>query len=218
LTTEVRTEEAAGRRRPGRPALPELTERRRREIIATAVRLFAERGYEATSLDDIARELGYTKGLVYHYFRNKAEIVHFAVVDGIKPMLAQHEAIIASALPPDEKLRRVVYDFVHAVLFDYQKYLVILADQAVLGREMDQERRLPLIRGFVQHYRSIIEQGIAAGVFRPVDPGVAALTIIQGIIGVARWYRPDGRLSRSEICDQVTDMLVAAIRQPNGAR
>jgi AcrR family transcriptional regulator len=221
MVTAVTTTKAAGAiepRRPGRPVAPELTARRRAEIIATSVRLFVEHGYEATTLDDIARELGFTKGLVYHYFRNKAEIVHYAVMDSITPMLAQQEAIIASVLPPDEKLRRVVYDFVHAILFDYQKHIVILTDRAVLGRNGASEERLPLVREFVRHYRTIIEEGITAGVFRPVDAAVAALTIIQGIIGTARWYRPEGRLSPGEVCDQVTTMLVAAVRRTDAAR
>jgi AcrR family transcriptional regulator len=205
------------RRGPGRPPAPGLTARRRREIIATAVRLFAERGYEATTLDDIARELGSTKGLVYHYFRGKGDIIHHAVLDSIRPLLARHEAVIAAALPPDEKLRRVVYDFVHATLFDYSRFLVILADRAGLGADSAAPERLILIRDFVRHYRAIIEEGIAAGVFHPVDAGVAALTIIQGIIGVARWYRPEGRLSPAEICDQVTALLVAAVRRAHAA-
>jgi AcrR family transcriptional regulator len=212
VTTETRAAVATPRRGPGRPPLPELTERRRKEIIATATRLFAERGYQATTLDDIARELGYTKGLVYHYFRSKAEIVHHAILESIEPMLAQQEAVIASSLPPDEKLRRVVYDYVHVCLFGYQQYLVILADRAAPGRNVEPEGVLPLLRTFVAQYRAIIEEGIAAGVFRPVDSAVAALTLIQGIIGVARWYRPEGRLSRGEICDQVTTMMVASIR------
>lgn len=200
------------RGRPGRRPSPELTAQRRHEILGTAARLFAERGYEATSLDDIARALGFTKGIVYHYFPSKATLLREAVVETMEPTMARQQAIIDSALPPEEKLRRVVSDWVHEVLFDYQHYLVTLADRAELGRAGD-EQRVPRQRRFVHQYRLIIEEGIAAGCFRAVDPGLAAQTIVQSILGVARWYRPEGRLSRAEICGEITAMLLAAVRR-----
>jgi AcrR family transcriptional regulator len=207
---ESPTEVIGERRRPGRPVSPALTARRRHEILGTAVRLFAERGYDATSLDDIARELGFTKGIVYHYFPSKGALLREAVAESMESTLIRQQAIVDSALSPDEKLRRIVHDWVHDVLFDYQRYLVTLADRAVLGRTSD-EAAPARPRRFVRQYRAIIEEGVRAGCFRAVDPGVAAQTIVQSIQGVARWYRPDGRLSRDEICAELTAMLVASV-------
>jgi AcrR family transcriptional regulator len=214
---ESPTEVIEERRRPGRPVSPELTARRRHEILGTAVRLFAERGYDATSLDDIARELGFTKGIVYHYFASKGALLREAVAESMETTLIRQQAIVDSALPPDAKLRRIVHDWVHDVLFDYQRYLVTLADRAVLGRTSD-EAAQARPRRFVRQYRAILEEGVRAGCFRAVDPGVAAQTIVQSIQGVARWYRPDGRLSRDEICADLTDMLVASVRSDDPRR
>jgi Tetracyclin repressor-like, C-terminal domain len=87
----------------------------------------------------------------------------------------------------------------------------------VLGRASD-EAAQARPRRFVRQYRTIIEAGVRSGCFRTVDPGVAAQTIVQGIQGVARWYRPDGRLSRAEICDEITALLVAAVLRPDAKR
>jgi AcrR family transcriptional regulator len=210
---DVVSEVTVERRKSGRRASPELTARRRHEILGTAVRLFAEQGYEAASLDDIARELGFTKGVIYHYFPSKGTLLREAIAETIEPALARQQVIVDSSLPSEEKLRRLVYDWVYDVLFDYQQYLVVLSDRAVLSRRQDAADRVRP-RRFVQQYRTVIQEGVRDGSFRQVDPGVAAQTVVQGIQGVARWYRPDGRLSRAEICEEVTAMLVATVKAP----
>ncbi len=204
----------APKRGPGRPVSPALNERRRQEIISTAVRLFAERGYHATTLDDIARALGSTKGLIYHYFRSKADLADQSVRGSLHLMLRRLEAIAGSDLPPDEKLRCAIDDFVGAVLFGYQRYLVILADRAEIDPNLDDAYRRDhheAVRRFVRLYRQIVVEGIDAGAFEPIDPSVASNTLIQGIVGVARWFRPDRRLSPERVRREVTVMLLRSI-------
>ena len=198
----------------GRPISLELTERRRDEIITTAARLFAERGYHATTLDDIAQAIGSTKGLIYHYFRSKAELVQQVRLGGIMPNLARLEVIAASALPAEDKLRSAITDYVTVVLFGFERYLVILADHAdsstdvgmVHERELEQMRRR-----FMHLYRQIVTEGIEAGVFEPVDPSIAAITLIQAIRGIAHWHRPGGRLSPERVRDEVCRLLMHAV-------
>jgi len=204
----------AGKRRPGRPVSPELNERRRQEVIACAARLFAERGYHATTVGDIAQMLGCTKGLIYHYFPSKADLAERTLIGARTAMRKRIEAIADSALTPSMKLHQAIEDFVTEILFGYQRYLVILADRAEIVAEFDSARREANrrdIRAFVMVYRRIIVEGIKSGEFEPVDPSLLANAVIQGIIGIARWYKPEGRLSPDEVRRDMCLMLLRMV-------
>jgi len=212
---------SASKRGRGRPVSLALTERRRDEIITTAARLFVERGYHSTTLDDIARELGSTKGLIYHYFHSKADLVQQVRRGGITPSLARLGVIAASTSSPEEKLRSAVSDYVTVVLFGFERYLVIMADRAdssadlgvIHARELQEMRRR-----FMHLFRQIIDEGIETGVFEPVDPSIAAITLIQAIRGIAHWHRPDGRFSPERVREEVCSLLMRSVLRPAGAR
>lgn len=204
----------------GRPPSPARTERRRQEIIATALRLFAERGYRATTLDDIACALGCTKGLIYHYFRSKTELADQSLRGAHESMRRRLEAIADSTLSPTDKLRRAVEDFVTEILFGYQRHLVILADRAELVAGLDDPRReanRQSVRRFVMLYRRIIAEGMATGEFAAGDASLAANTVIQGLVGIARWYNPRGRLPPERVRDDVCAMLLRMVVAPPAA-
>jgi AcrR family transcriptional regulator len=208
---------SAPKRGRGRPISLELTERRRDEIITTAARLFAERGYHTTTLDDIARALGSTKGLIYHYFRSKVELIQQVRRSGIAPVLARLEATAASALPPEHKLRAAIEDYVTVVLFGFERYLVIISDRADTNADIGviHERELQeMRRRFMHLFRHIIDEGIEAGVFEPVDPSIAAITLIQAIRGIAHWHRPDGRFSPERVRQEVCSLLMRSVLRP----
>jgi AcrR family transcriptional regulator len=205
----------------GRPVSLELTERRRDEIITTAARLFAERGYHTTTLDDIARELGSTKGLIYHYFHSKAELVRQVRRRGIEPLLSRLEATAASTLPPERKLRAAIDDYISVVLFGFERYLVIMSDRADSNSDIGaiHERELEgMRRRFMHRFRQIIAEGIEGGVFEPLDASIAAITLIQAIRGIAHWHRPDGRFAPERVRDEVRSLLMRSILRPAAAQ
>lgn len=208
---------ALERRRPGRPPSVELNERRRQEIIVCALRLFAERGYRATTMDDIAGALGCTKGLIYHYFNSKAELAEQADTGAHELIERGVAEIVGSSLPPVEKLERAVTHFITEILLGYQRYLVILWDRAEMRADQGEAHRashLASRRRIFLLYRSIIIEGIEAGVFVPGDPSLMAYAVIQGISSVARWYRPEGRIGAEQIRQEMSAMLVRMVHQP----
>ncbi len=199
----------------GRPPSPELRERRRQELYAAAMKLFAERGYRATTLADIAREVGATKGLIYHYARSKADLVGQSIVAGYST-LEQLEEIAASEVHPREKLRRAIESFGAAILSGYQAYMVRFADHSEVIPELEEhygEQIRRLRARFVRLYQTIVEDGIKSGEFSPSNPRLMAYFVIQGVIGIARWL-PGTNAPRDEVLHQVTEMLMASVLAP----
>ena len=213
---------AVQKRGRGRPASPELTEQRRDEIIAAAAELFAERGYYATTLDDIAKVIGSTKGLIYHYFPSKPDLYWHVRILGMASSLTRLEAIVASAGSPREKLRRALDDFLTTMLSRYERYLMTLTERGEGGAVLSADQQAKLRdsrRRFVGLYRQILSDGVAEGEFVATDPAITALTLIEAVRGVPHWHRRPGRLSEEAVRDQVGSLLMRSVlRQPDAAR
>jgi len=175
------------------------------------MKLFAERGYHATTLADVGREIGATKGLVYHYVKSKAELAGQSVIAGFSALKPLEEIAVAD-IPPSEKLRRAIESFVRAILFDYQRYQVIFTNRAEPIPEVDAligDERRRLRSRFFRLYVNIIKEGISSGEFAEFDARIAAHTVIEGILGIAYWT--DTSISREETLRQVTEMLARTV-------
>jgi AcrR family transcriptional regulator len=197
--------------------LPALNEQRRQEIIETALRLFVERGYRATTMGDIAREMGCTKGLIYHYFPSKAALANQARSSSHEIMQRRLEAIACCTLTPTEKLRRAIEDFLTEILFGYQRYLVLAVDHADMPDDEGGPAGVPhreQQRRFVMLYRGIIAEGMADESFVAGDASLMANAVVQGIIGVARWWKPEGRLPPERIRGEMCEALIRMVRHP----
>jgi AcrR family transcriptional regulator len=165
-------------------------------------------------MGDIARALGCTKGLIYHYFPSKEELANQARSGSHEIMQRRLEAIVHSALSPNQKLCRAIDDFLTAILFSYQRYLVLAVDHADMpdgAGDPDHAPHREQQRRFVMLYREILVEGMATGEFVPGDASLMANAVVQGIIGVARWWKPEGRLPRERIRDEMRGALMRMV-------
>jgi AcrR family transcriptional regulator len=194
------------RRRIGRPPLsgPEaeanplnaLTLEERRELfLEVAARLFEEKGYANTSVEDITRELGFTKKVFYYYWQNKQEVVQEIHDRGLRVMHEQLDKVMAEESSPAVRLESAIRNHIETVLQDRS----IIA--ALLGNFNFSEKTLDGRRAYTHRFQKLIEEGIAAGVVRDLDPKMLTFAILSLCNSVARWYRPEGRLSAEEIRD-----------------
>lgn len=191
----------------------ERAEARRRDILVAAARVFAREGYTAATLDEVARELGVTKGVIYYYFRSKEEIYTEIRATAIRDAIARLEVIIARGEPPAETLRAAVHDLVSHIFNDLDRFANVLRADSRLSPESR-----ALVRGLQRRYegliRGVIEAGIQAGVFADRDPALMTFTVLRACLGVADWYRPGGRLPPAVIVEQVTDQVMAGVLRP----
>jgi AcrR family transcriptional regulator len=182
---------------------------RKREILDAASRVFRRRGLAATGMRDIAAELGMAVGNLYYYFKDKEELLAFVQEDALAGLLDLAARVQGTNLRADAKLFLLIEEHVVRLNEGTPGSLAHLEVEA-LGetwrREM-QERRDEYERAF----RDILEEGIAAGVFRPVDSKVSALAILGAVNWTVKWFRPEGRKSAREIGREQAELLVLGV-------
>ena len=170
-------------------------EERRTLFLETAARLFEDKGYSNTSVEDITRELGFTKGVFYYYWKNKREIVQEIHDRALGMINERMDRVMAEESSAAVRLEAAIRNHVEAVL-ENRSIIAVL-----LGNFDFSEETLEGRRAYGRRFQALVEEGIAAGVVRDLDPKVLTYAILGLCNSVARWYRPDGRLSAEEVRD-----------------
>lgn len=182
---------------------------KKRGILDAASRVFRRKGLQATGMRDIAAELGMAVGNLYYYFKDKEELLAFVQEDALAGLLDLAAQVRETDLPADARLARLIEEHVVRLNEGTPGSLAHLEVEA-LGepwRREVLERRDQYERAF----REIIEEGIAAGVFRPADPKVSALAILGAVNWTVKWFRPDGGKSAREIGRDCAELLVRGL-------
>jgi AcrR family transcriptional regulator len=215
-----RTEPAAAaprRRAAARRASPPSAkhEDKRTAILRTAAQLFAANGYEATSLDMIADQLGMHKASLYHYVDNKESILYECLVKSFGDLDAVMDRMRDRTTPVLERLRIFVRSLAAAQNNDFGRCLVLVGERPLElapGNNIRQfQRRLDTT------VRALITEGIADGSLRPYDPAIFSALLFGALNWVPHWHRPEGKRSVQQVVDGFMDLLttgIAAPRQP----
>ena len=212
------TKRTAARRKdespePARGARWSLVEN---QILTEATRLFAERGFAGTSLQDIALATGLTRPALYHYFANKEAVLARLVSD--LTLAPAAELAKLGHLPGKSAVERL-----HAMAFDTalrharqpERFRVLVRSDAELPAELAQSYRDGR-RRILAEFVAVIEQGMANDELRPVDARTAALGIIGMCTWVAWWYRPGSADDEREVANTLADMAVASLSAADG--
>ena len=189
----------------------EKYDRRRREVVNTAARLFAERGYRNTSIDDLVEATGLQRGGLYHYIDSKQHLLLLTHEELIEPLLVRAEEIVAGDVPADVKLRELLRAWVthvathrdHMVVFSEERRL-IESDPAWVDVRAARERFQSLLEG-------VLLAGDRDGAFAVDDADVVRLSILGIVNHMPQWLDPDGRLRPGEIADRCADMLLRGL-------
>ena len=183
---------------------------KRERIIEEAVKLFYERGFTGTTLDDIAAELGVTKPFIYTHFRSKVELLAALCTPTIEMSLAAVEDAAKGPDTPTKRLRRAIVDFTHVILSRQANIAIFFREEKNLAPEaLDEINRLR--KRFDRKLSSLIAEGVAAGEFTVADVGLAAL-VIGGMISWAyTWHRPDGRLGIDELSERMAELTLQMV-------
>lgn len=208
-----KSETPTGKR--GRPANPNA----RSEILKAAAAAFMERGFSGTSIDDIARDIGVTKGFIYHQFTNKSDL-YFSVQEIATQNF--HDAVLLeyqTEAAPDEKLKRMAHAHVVAMLTNFPpaKVGVQGLERSLMGAAGDAER----LR--LQHYIhqrdeyeamfiTVIRDGIAAGQFSDGNVGVLAKGLMGALNWATIWFNPNRPTSQQEIEDIAQTLATFVVR------
>ena len=179
---------------------------KRRKILENAAKIFAKKGYERASLEEIAGKLKLTKASLYHYIKSKEEMLFLIQMQAIEQLQKALEIVLKSGKDPREKLAEAVKCHVRTVT---QKH--------VIGALRQQELILPKkwrdeIVAQRDHYDltflKIIEEGIGKNVLQAMDWKMSKMAALGALNWIVRWYSPKGKLSVDEIGEAMADFVL----------
>lgn len=213
---------AARSRRDPRPRF----DARRDEILDIAVAAFRRRGFAGTSMQDIGRALERTKGSLYYYFPDKEEILFDCHDRALEHILAMAAAVRRETRSPAARLRGLIEGHVALMVHEFHGTALALELSALGGRRLQSVVRRR--DAYERILRNVVKDGARAGIFRKVDPKLAAFSILGSINWIARWYRPRGGADAEAIGRTFADLHLRALlrhppmgsadRPPGGAR
>jgi AcrR family transcriptional regulator len=183
------------------------------EIIIVAAQLFKEKGYRATTLEDIAAAVGMLKGSLYYYIRSKEELLYLVVRDPIRQAYNRLEEIVNSEAPVRLKIAQAITN--HMTLFHqhYPHIAVYLHDFHNLMQKL-QKNAIETPKHYQRLWAALLQQGVATGELRPdLDTKVTGYAILGMCNWVYRWYNPQGTLSAEDIADIFTKLVLEGLAQ-----
>ncbi len=190
----------------------------RQRILTAAVDLFADHGYDATSVSQVITRAGVAKGGFYHHFASKDELLYAVYGDLITRQLEGMHRILAEGLSPAETLRALIVDLVETTAASAREALVFSRELSQLGN-----RRIMQMRSQRRRYHNtvtrLVSEAQERGEFRAVaSPEIVTFTIFGVINEMPRWYRPAGRLRPEQIATEVADLVLAGLHGTEGDR
>jgi len=201
--------------RRGRPANPAVRER----ILAAALELFAEQGYDVTSVSEVVVRAGVTKGALYHYFAAKEDLLYEIYRGHLDVQLADLDEILAAREDPATTLFTVIESLIVTTIRNLPAVTVFGRDMSRLSPE-----RFAILQSDWRRYQDDVRALISAaqqdGTFADATPELASWMIFGFTNSLPLWYRPDGPLAATDIAAEFNSLVRAALdpNRPEGTR
>lgn len=187
-------------------------ETRRRQVQEVALRVFAQRGYRATSMQDLASEAGMAKASLYHYFSSKEELLTELYEEVLRENVLAVTRIAAAEHAAVEALTAVIVDRVVYTCRNRQLLNIFFEEEAELPPRM-RTRLIRVRRAYEDTILDILERGCASGeMVLETRPRVFVNTILGAANWVYKWYDAKGPLTPEEIGRDMAKILLAAVR------
>jgi len=198
--------------RPTRPALRDRYDRRQQRVVLEAAKVFAERGYDQTSIQDLADAIGLAAGGLYHYIGSKERLLISICDQLMEPLLDGAAALVEEDAPPAGQLRALVRLWVGHVVEHRDHMLVFQQERHVIERGTQWRGVRSSRKRFERLVDDVLARVEASGEAAFADRRLAVSALLGMVNHTAQWYRPRGRLSPEEIADGYVDLLLGAPR------
>jgi AcrR family transcriptional regulator len=190
---------------------PRPPRRRQLEVLEVAARVFHQKGYESTSIQDIAEAIGILKGSLYYYIRSKEDLL-YEILQGV------HEEALANIKPVVEMegdALQKIRAFVTTHLMFNAKHLTKMGVFYHDFRSLNGERRSSIVESRDYYdglLRGFIREGQKDGTVCPdVDAKAAALGVMGMLNWIYQWYHPGGELNERQVADEFADLVVSGL-------
>ena len=185
---------------------------RREQILQAAQKLFADKGFRETNLNDVAVQLGFRRQAVYHYFPSKEDILYELIDRAGQAIATSAQPTLDADMPPAEKLAEVVRNHVRQLLTNIDVFRIQFSELFKLsGERADGLRRD--IADYVHSIAKVIKAGQKDGSFIDIPPTTQALLILGMCNGTTDWYTRVGSPVRiDEIADFAARIAIAGVQ------
>lgn len=185
---------------------------RRTEILRKAALVFLRHGYEATSMNLVAREASVTKPGLYYHFKSKQELL-FSILSHAMDVLEKASLeVTLSTSDNEERLRRLLYH--HALMISTEKegaFTLLVIDETDALAEEDRRLITQRKRAYFDLLRATVQQLDKEGKLRDTNLTAATFSLLGMVMWISKWFRPAGPLSPAEVAREVTELALAAV-------
>jgi AcrR family transcriptional regulator len=176
-------------------------------ILEAAAKIFSEKGYNATSMQDIADAVHLKKASLYYHFSSKQEIL-VDILDNALDLINNHlEQVLAQSLSPDEKIRQAMVSYFQTIAENQNLAAVLLMEMKSLDPEL-KDRQVSQREKFEGIWRDLIVEGRQTKIFEHFDPSITARAILGVINWSVTWYHREGPRSAMEISNLFADLIL----------
>ncbi len=183
-------------------------------LIEVAVKLFAEKGYDATSVADIVETAGVTKGALYHYYTSKDELLSQIHRRFITAEIKDAQRIMAQGWGPRETLRHLIISLVESIVSYRFEVTVFFREMHRLPSSVFDEIKQAR-DDYAGFFEKTIRQGQELGEFRhDSHPRMMTLALFGACNWMYTWYNPDGPFSARKIGEQLADIIMDGLSCP----
>jgi AcrR family transcriptional regulator len=186
--------------------------RRRDQILRTAAQLFVKRGFEATTMDDIARACKMTKPGLYYYFAGKQELLAAIMHHALDVLDEVRQETISLCPTHEERLRRFAHEHALAVTrADDAAFNNLFLEQANALTAKDRREITERQRVHFDFLRETLDGLKAEGRLHELNTTVATFTLIGMVPWISKWYRPGSSLTPELVADEMTDLVLRSV-------
>ncbi|WP_179275786.1 TetR/AcrR family transcriptional regulator [Rhodococcus sp. 06-418-5] len=210
--------EEATRRGPGRPRKDQPDPQRFQEILDGAATVFLARGYDASSIQEVADEVGMLKGSLYHYVKTKEDFLYEIIKRAFDAALIE----VGNAVDLDGNALDRLTAFVRAHVEFTVANFTSMSIQFRERRALSENRRREITElgdAYTGLLRSILAEGRAEKLISDsLDVSLATWTILGQLNSLVNWFHVGGRMSVEELVQRLTGMILASVVSDEGVK
>ena len=181
--------------------------KRKEQIVEIAQNLFREKGFPASSMRDIAKEVGVEPASLYSHFKSKDDILKYICFKIADDFFEAQEPILHSVSNPVEKLKRLVAEHIRVVINNLDAATVFFIEWSYL-KEPYLSEFISMREKYERGFRDVIQAGITSGDFRMMDVNFTVRLLFSIMNGVHEWYKTSGKVSPDEVGEKMSEFIL----------
>lgn len=183
------------------------------QIVQAAIKLFRQKSYHGTSMNDIADEVGLYRGSLYHYINSKEELLFHIVEQAVSRINQEIVKVQAEDISATEKIRKAIYHHVNTLVKHLPEHSIMMEDTKQLP-QVHQEKIRTVQKQYEEIFQGIILEGVRKDEFKEMHPKVT-FAILGMMNWIYRWYSAEGQLAPEEVAHLFEELILHGLSKTN---